>query len=96
MYTVSGQQCVAQSTINDIWYRATVLEVHEVEKMGEKTVLVFYVDYGRKETLSYHRLRKVKDTFLELPAQVNDFELSFHYPRVWIEAISLLQMSFKS
>ncbi len=59
----AGQQCIAQFTEDDGWYRAVVQEINDDD------YVVKYVDYGNTETLKQDRLREVQPQFQELPHQ---------------------------
>ncbi len=57
--------CAAQFSVDSQWYRAMVIDLP-----GSQSVSVQYVDFGNTEVLPCHKLRKLKDTFTILPAQV--------------------------
>ena len=58
------------SAKNKEWYRCRVEAVLSAKAPGELGVTVHYVDYGRTETVPYTSLWKMKETFMDLPAQV--------------------------
>jgi len=57
--------CVVKFSEDQLWYRAEVVDV-----VGPGLVHVRYVDYGNSETVSVWQLRKLIDSFLVLPVQV--------------------------
>ena len=57
--------CVAQFTMDNLWYRAEVVSL-----AGPGMVDIKYVDFGNIETVSVWKLKKLIDAFIILPAQV--------------------------
>ncbi|XP_050441481.1 tudor domain-containing protein 1-like [Adelges cooleyi] len=59
-----GMAVAAKRSVDNAWYRAEIVEV-----LQPGTVTVFYVDFGGKETLSWHQLRMLDSRLIEIPAQ---------------------------
>jgi len=66
--------CIAQSPSNMIFYRACIKALNF--QGTSKNVTVFYVDYGRTETIDFKYLRKIKDDFGQMPSQAVACRLS--------------------
>jgi staphylococcal nuclease domain-containing protein 1 len=66
-----GDLCVAKFTMDDEWYRAKVLSVQ-----SNGNVVVFYVDYGNKETTQSTRLASLPAGFDSLPPQAHEYALA--------------------
>ncbi|XP_018015286.1 uncharacterized protein LOC108672170 [Hyalella azteca] len=64
-----GEACVARSSVNGLWYRALIEGICSVVEPGELFVKVFFVDSGRRESLRYNQLCKIRDSFMKFPAQ---------------------------
>uniref|UniRef100_A0A1B6L4L0 Tudor domain-containing protein n=2 Tax=Graphocephala atropunctata TaxID=36148 RepID=A0A1B6L4L0_9HEMI len=60
---VKGMACVGCYTEDDVWYRATILDVLP----QQNAVSVFYVDYGNTEKLPLQRIRKCKEEWTKVP-----------------------------
>ncbi len=58
-----GLKCFARSNIDNVWYRALIAGV------DGSTVIVFFVDYGNTESVSFHQLRDPVDSFFNFPYQ---------------------------
>lgn len=63
---VVGDVYGAQFTLDDDWYRARVDALQ-----GSGKVMVTYLDYGNKETLTTTRLRQLADNMVTVPALVS-------------------------
>ena len=91
--------CVAQFTGDEMWYRARIIDIP-----GNREVKVHYVDFGNTENTSIFKIRKILDTFLILPAQVQwtfcyFFEyqyFDFYLAKLFHAAIGYLYVIFKS
>lgn len=68
---IIGMPCAAQFSCDNKWYRATV-----VDFAGNKNVVVYYVDYGNKETISYTKIRMLHEQFFKLVPQAIKCSLS--------------------
>lgn len=75
-----GQECCALFTLDNMWYRARVLEF---PKPGE--ILVQYVDFGNSELVTPDKIRSTKEEFFGLPAQALKLSLANVRPacHVW-------------
>lgn len=51
-------------TVDNIWYRAVVLEV------GENEVKVIYADYGNTEMVPFSRILPIPERLLLIPLQI--------------------------
>ncbi|KAL7635384.1 UNVERIFIED_CONTAM: hypothetical protein RMT77_014451 [Armadillidium vulgare] len=59
-----GHICLAQSLIDDVWYRARILSM-EKWRMENDVIKVHFVDYGNEEELSAAKIRPLPHSFLE-------------------------------
>ncbi|XP_063243683.1 RING finger protein 17 isoform X2 [Bacillus rossius redtenbacheri] len=56
--------CAALYSLDKKWYRAKVVDLP-----GNRLVQVEYVDFGNKELVSWNKIRKLGEVFMQLPAQ---------------------------
>eukprot|EP00111_Clytia_hemisphaerica_P019676 TCONS_00058075-protein len=68
-----GEICI--SFIDNMWCRVRV-----VEHSSESQVVVVFVDYGGSVVIDWHLLYKIRDPFLELPAQAIQCYITDSYP----------------
>ncbi|KAK7107702.1 RING finger protein 17-like isoform X2 [Littorina saxatilis] len=61
----AGEMCSAMFSQDNRWYRALVAKAYP----ADKTVLLFYVDYGNSEVVPLDRLRVLPARFQDTPAQ---------------------------
>ena len=66
-----GQECCALFTLDNMWYRARVLDY---PKPGE--IVVQYVDFGNSELITPDKIRSTKEEFFGLPAQALKLSLA--------------------
>lgn len=59
-----GSLCAARYKEDYAWYRAKIVEV-----ISKEEVLVYYVDYGNSDKVSYDWLMPVAEEFHNIPAQ---------------------------
>ncbi|XP_067126262.1 LOW QUALITY PROTEIN: tudor domain-containing protein 15-like [Centruroides vittatus] len=82
-----GELCLAKYSVDNLWYRAVLLEV-----VDEKLQLLF-VDYGNIEIVNYEDTRRMKLQFVKMPVQAIHCKLSGLAEQTW--SIDVIQELLK-
>ncbi|XP_060527400.1 RING finger protein 17 [Cylas formicarius] len=70
-----GVPCVAQYSVDEVWYRARVKDVGDFETSG--VVEVIFVDYGNLEWVPVTKIRAARYEWLQMPQESWEARLNF-------------------
>ena len=71
-----GSQCIAQYTLDDQWYRASVQRVISSDPVNPQYAVVF-MDFGNQETVGGKRVRTIEPALAAVPPQAHACSLAY-------------------
>jgi len=74
-----GELCIAPFADDEDYYRATITRFN-----NDRTVDLFYIDFGDKGMVPINSLRKIKEEFKQLPAQAVHCSLPIVSKGTWV------------